>query len=95
MKKGTTKSGFSFEYDPIVMDDMYFVDTLAELFDENTDGFDALKCSSKLLGMMLGQEQKAALYKHVAATHEGRVPSEALLAELNQILGVEEEPGKN
>ena len=95
MKNGTTKTGFEYSYDPATLDDMYFVDVLAELFDESTSGFDALKCSSKLLGMMLGKDQKDRLYKHIAETHNGRVPGEALIAELNEILGVEEEPGKN
>ena len=60
--KGVTTSGFEFSYDPVVLDDMRFVDTLAELLDEKTDEFQTLVCSSKLLTMLLGKEQKERLY---------------------------------
>ena len=93
--KGVTTTGFEFSYDPIVLDDMRFVDTLAELLDEKTDEFQTLVCSSRLLTMLLGKDQKERLYDHIAAKNGGRVPYSALEPEIQQIMGVNEEPGKN
>lgn len=61
--KGKTQSGFEFEIDKDRLDNMEFIDLLADL----REG-DYLKFS-KLADFMLGKEQKAKLYEHITKIH--------------------------
>lgn len=67
MIKGALKSGFEFSVDETRLDDMRFIDMLAELDDGNA------LVLTKLLTFILGKEQKDALYEHVKS-EDGRVP---------------------
>lgn len=67
MIEGTLKNGFKFSIDETRLDDMQFIDMLAELDDGNT------LVLPKLMTFILGKEQKNALYEHVK-TEDGRVP---------------------
>ena len=69
MVKGKTSTGFEFEIDEQKLDDMEFMDALAEV-DENPLKF------SKVMKMMLGEEQRQRLYDHLR-NEDGRVPIEA------------------
>lgn len=86
MIKGKTNSGFEFEYDRRRLDDMRFVDAMAEALDPEAEEFTRLSNSSKLIGMLLGKELKAKLYEHIGAKHDGRVPSVDLVNELGEIM---------
>lgn len=74
MKTGTLKNGFVFEFDETVADDMRFVDLLAEAADESASRLRQLKAVERLVNMLLGSEQRARLYDHIAAEYGGRVP---------------------
>ena len=76
MKTGTLKNGFVFEFDETVADDMRFVDLMAEAIDERATRIQQLKAVERLVEMLLGKEQRARLYDHIAADHGGRVPVE-------------------
>ena len=78
MIKGTTSTGFAYEYDEQRLDDMRFVDILAVVVDPNAPKFDKIAGASKLLTMLLGEDMKKALYEHIGAFHGGRVPQKGL-----------------
>ena len=86
MVKGTSKSGFEFEYDINRLDDMRFVDVMAVVVSPDTEFFDKVAASSQLTEMLLGKELKGKLYKHIGAKHDGRVPRAALEAELEEMM---------
>lgn len=82
MKVGTTSNGFRFEFDEARADDMRFVDLIVTSMDESASEFDKLAAASKLIEMLLGKEQKVALFKHIGKSYDGRVP----FAEVNKAL---------
>lgn len=88
MKK-VTSSGFEFEVDENVLDDMRLVDMLSDLMDDETPEFKKVIILPKLLSFILGAEQKAALYKKIADENGGRVPVEAVSAMLGEILSAQ------
>ena len=83
MIKGTTTSGFDFAFDENTLNNMEFVDALAEV-DENP------LLISKVVKMMFDPEQKKRLYNHIR-TEDGRVPVEALGDEMREIFSVASE----
>lgn len=87
MKKGTTKSGFAFEIEEKVLDDMRVIDVLAEIVDPEASDVATLTATSKLSGLILGKEQKKKLYDHIAAQNEGRVPVKELTTTIFEIIG--------
>lgn len=86
MKRGTTESGFAFSFDEAVLDDMRFVDVLAEIVDPDSTEIDTITATSKLSTMLLGKEQKKKLYEHIGSKHKGRVPVAKLSAEIFEII---------
>ncbi len=70
MVRGTLKSGFQFEIDAEALDDMEFVEVLADA-EKNGLAF------PKLCTMMLGEEQKKRLYDHLR-NEKGKVPVKAV-----------------
>lgn len=95
MRKGITTTGFAFEYDEKKLDDMRFVDLLATIIDEDSEDLKIISSASKIILMILGSEQKAKLYDHIAAQHDGRVPVDVVMSELNNIIQPQEEETKN
>lgn len=96
MRDGNTSTGFHYSFDEQNLDDMRFVDVLTVVVDENSSLLDKLAGTSKLLEMLLGKEQKAALYEHIGKEYNGRVPREALEKALEEIMnGAGEEAEKN
>ena len=86
MRKGTTESGFKYEYDERRLNDMQLVDDFALMVDTNASVADQLMAQSRALDRILGKEMKAALYAHIAAANDGMVPPDILGNELNAIL---------
>ena len=70
MRSGTTSSGFKFKIDEVDLNDMEFIELMAEA-EENPLKY------PKMVERMLGKEQKKKLYDHVR-TKEGRVPPDAI-----------------
>lgn len=87
MVKGTTKSGFRFEVDPNAMNDMELVDVLAD------DTMDEAFRMSHVLKKLLPGNQRKALYDHVRK--DGRVPVDAVVAEVEEIFSAMGNTGKN
>lgn len=87
MLKGTTKSGFCFEVDETGLDDMEFVEALAEL-DENP------LMLPKVCTTLLGKEQKAKLYDHLR-NENGKVPASDVSNAIVEIMTIAGESTKN
>ena len=88
MLKGTTKSGFFFQADEDVMNDMEMIDMLA---DEKVNY--GIKVSH-LVRKVLGEEQRKALYDHLLKEN-GRVPADAVEREMEEIFEAFGQQGKN
>lgn len=78
--KGTTPSGVNFEIDELRLDNMELVDALAEVEAGNVIAL------SKVSALLLGGTLKAEIYSAIKKANDGRVPSEALTADLAYIL---------
>ena len=86
MIEGTTSSGFRYIYDEARLDDMRFVDVLAEVLNPEASRFSKISGTSRLVTMLLGPEMKVALYEHIGKSHEGRVPRADLEAALEEMM---------
>lgn len=86
MKRGTTSTGFVYEFDETRLDDMRFVDTLAVVLDPEAPEFDKISGASRLVTMMLGPELKKQLYDHIGKAHGGRVPRADLEIALEEMM---------
>lgn len=89
--KGTTSTGFSFDIDEDVKDDMELLEALCAV-----DGGDVQALPTVLVSV-LGKEQKKALYDH-CRTEKGRVSSQLVMLELKEIfeaVNESESPLKN
>lgn len=87
MISGKTKSGFEYSIDSNVMDNMELLDAVAEI-DGNPLAL------SKVLKMVLGDEQRKALYDHLRQ-EDGRVPVKAVSEEITDIFTSSGKNGKN
>ena len=87
MRSGTTSSGFKFKIDEVDLNDMEFIELMAEA-EENPLKY------PKMVERMLGKEQKKKLYDHVR-TKEGRVPPDAIDEEVEEIFILAGEDAKN
>ena len=86
MRKGTTSTGFEYEFDEERLDDMRFVDVMAVVVDPNAKPFDKFKGASQLLTMLLGPDLKDALYDHIGKSYGGRVPRAEVENALSEIM---------
>lgn len=76
MKK--TSSGFEYELDPAIANDMELLEDLAGWDDGD------LVCVPRAIERLLGKEQKDALYNHLRG-EDGRVPTDKVMAEVIEI----------
>lgn len=96
MKTGTTSTGFRYQFEERDLDDMRFLDVLVVVADENSSLLDKAVGAKKMLSMMLGDEQLAALYAHIGERFDGRVPPAELENALEEIMnGAGEDAEKN
>lgn len=86
--KITTWSGFSCDLPDAALDNMELVDALAEMQSES----DTLAVS-RVLRLLLGNDNRKALYDHLRV--DGRVPIEAVTAEISDIFAALGQAGKN
>lgn len=83
MLEGKTKSGFAFCVDENRINNMEYIECVAVV--END-----LSVLPRMLTLLLGDEQKRALYDHVR-TEDGRVPIDAIEKEFYDIMSGNEE----
>ena len=86
MKTGTTSTGFAYAFDERNADDMRMIELIALSDDPTASEFQKLAATTKILEMLLGKEQKAALYEHIGESNEGRVPVADLMTALKEIM---------
>lgn len=77
-RKGITESGFEYKLTEEALDNMELVDALSELEDNPL-------YISKVVKLLLGDEQRKSLYDHVRA-EDGRVPTSKIEKELSEIM---------
>ncbi len=77
MITGKTSCGFEYKIEDAVLDDMELVDALANLEESPTE-------ISKIVRLLLGEDQKKVLYDTVR-TPEGRVPVKAVMQAVEEI----------
>lgn len=87
MKKGKTQSGFKYEIDESVLDDMELIDAMAL-----AQGEDPTQISVVVL-KLFGKEQRKRLYDHVR--DNGRVPVNKIADIITEILESLGDDGKN
>lgn len=87
MITGITASGFEYSIDPSVMDNMELLDRIVEI-DTNPLAL------SKVVGLVLGSEQRKALYDHLR-TDDGRVPVKGVSDAIVEIFNSSGQSGKN
>lgn len=88
MKKGKTESGFKFEIDEKVLDDMELIDAMAA-----SQGEDPTQISVVVV-KIFGAEQRKRLYDHVR-DENGRVPIGEVANIITEIINSLGEDGKN
>lgn len=88
MKKGKTESGFKYEIDEKVLDDMELIDAMAA-----AQGDDPTQISVVVV-KIFGPEQRKRLYDHVR-TEDGRVPINEVANVITEIINSLGEDGKN
>ena len=88
MKKGKTESGFKWEIDENVLDDMELIDAMAA-----SQGEDPTQIST-VVTKIFGADQKKKLYDHVRA-EDGRVPISKVADIITEIINAIGEDGKN
>ena len=88
MKKGKTQSGFKYEIDENVMDDMELIDAMAA-----AQGEDPTQIST-VVAKIFGAEQRKRLYDHLR-TEDGRVPITKVADIIEEIIKSMGEDGKN
>lgn len=87
MHSGTTESGFHFEIEDNALNNMELLDVLEET-EDNPIGV------SKACTLLLGKDQKKALYDHVRR-EDGTVPIDKVCLELKSIFAALGKTGKN
>ncbi len=88
MKKGKTQSGFKYEIDENILDDMELIDAMAA-----AQGEDPTQISTVVV-KVFGTEQRKKLYDHLR-TEDGRVPVTDVANIITEILESLGDDGKN
>ena len=81
--QGETKSGFKYEIDDRVLKDWRFVEAITEA--DKGKGVAQLEGARKMIHLMFGEDYDKFM-EHLAAQNDGYVPSEAVMAEVKEIL---------
>lgn len=84
MLTGVTSSGFSYEITDDRLNNMELIDAVAEYDETEADGDKAI-IMSKVCRLMLGAQQKKALYDHLREP-AGNVPVDKVLADVMSII---------
>ena len=88
MKKGKTTSGFKYEIDEKVLDDMELIDAMAASYGEDPTQI------STVVVKIFGADQRKRLYDHVR-TDDGRVPITEVANIITEIIESLGDDGKN
>ena len=89
MQTGKTKTGFEYEFNEDLINDMEVIDALAEV----ASGENILAVST-VVKKLFSAEDRKRLYDHVRL-EDGRVPADALMEEITEIMNESEEGKKS
>ena len=95
MKHGTTRSGFTYDFDEQRANDMRVLKHVHSCLDPEASPLEKTSALLDLPGLLLGKEQTDALYNHLAGLNGGRVPPADLERELIDIMQGGGENSKN
>lgn len=85
--KGKTSTGFEFTVDSNALNDMRMIDAIADTVGDNPIAF------SNVCRLLLGEQQKKALYDHLE--ENGRVPVDKVGLAIKEIFELIGDEGKN
>lgn len=91
MIKGKTTSGFKFEVNDGIGNDFRVLEAIADADSEDESA--KVRGTVELVRVLLGKDGKASLYRHLEKIH-GSVPTDAVLAEVTEILKISREESK-
>ena len=91
MIAGTTKSGFQFEVPDGIGNDFRIVEAIADA--DSGDESERLRGTVDLVRLLLGEDGKKALYRHLAEIC-GSVPTDRVIEEVTEILKLARERSK-
>lgn len=80
MTTGKTRTGYEYEFNEDLINDMEVIDALADV----TSGENVLALSA-VMKKLFAPDERAKLYDHVR-TEDGRVPTDALMEEIRDIM---------
>lgn len=83
---GTTKSGFTFEVNNDVMDDVDVLETLANSENENKTMLQRTASFFDFCALVLGKEQFKALKAHIRENQNGKAPVAVFRTEMEEIM---------
>lgn len=95
MRKITTSSGFSADFDEQNANDMRVLRHIRAIVDPEASPLQRTAALVDLPVLLLGETQTNALYDHLGSLNGGRVPPAELERELTEILTGEGEAVKN
>lgn len=86
MRKITTSTGFSADFDEQNANDMRVLRHIRAIVDPEASPLQRTAALVDLPVLLLGEKQTNALYDHLGKLHGGRVPPQELERELTEIL---------
>lgn len=86
MRKITTSTGFSADFDEQSANDMRVLRHIRAIVDPEASPLQRTAALVDLPVLLLGEKQTEALYAHLGSLHGGRVPPADLERELTEIL---------
>ena len=81
--QGKTKTGFEFDIDDRILTDWRFTMALTKC--QNGKGIDQLAGAQEMVSLMLGGDGLNRMMQHISDSHDGYVPAEAVMAEVQDI----------
>ena len=89
MQTGKTKTGFEYTFNEDLINDMEVIDALAEV-----QSGENILAASTVVKKLFSAEDRKRLYDHVRL-EDGRVPADALMEEVAEIISGSEEGKKS
>lgn len=80
--QGKTRSGFEYDIDDRILKDWRFINALTKC--QNSEGIKQLEGMQEMVNLMFGNKLEDFM-KHIAEQNDGFVPSEAIMADVQDI----------
>lgn len=80
--QGKTRSGFEYDIDDRILKDWRFINALTKC--QNSEGIKQLEGMQEMVNLLFGNKLEDFM-KHIAEQNDGFVPSEAIMADVQDI----------